>query len=116
MILIKKFSYYIFGLTLGLIFVFAVFGKRLFITWLPKSLLKENILKTKEIISLEKMNGFTVEEFNTWIKQSKIDFGKSDTHKKPCPVYFIYNENIDSKIKEMNLEVCDTLVKINKVL
>lgn len=81
--------------------------------WLPNervlAKIKENPLSyTEKGACMLNCFGITEEEFKEFLSGANVAFGKSETSRKPCPVYLI-NATINEMPAELSIEVCDSL-------
>ena len=90
----NRLIYFIFGFSIGLIFLFFFFDKKnTSFNYLPSSRVKNNLL-TKEINFKEHLNDSSL--IINILKNGKINFSKSKIGSDSCNIYFIFNKNNES--------------------
>ncbi|UPT65399.1 MAG: hypothetical protein M0D57_12615 [Sphingobacteriales bacterium JAD_PAG50586_3] len=91
----KRFVFFIVGIVLGsvLVYFMLIKGKK-FPSWLPQDRVKEQIVGTRLILNpkstcILSCNNIDPKEVGIAISNGDVLFSKSDTRKKPYPVYQI---------------------------
>lgn len=115
MLLIKRFGYFLFGLCIGLVILsFFLSGKKTSCNYGPEARVKSELLKKKYIDqnilidSIIDLNDGLIKEF---IKNSSVNFSKSDTSKDSCKIYNL-SGNMLMKYREIIFENCTKTIKI----
>ena len=113
MSLIKRFSYYFFGLSIGLVILsFFLSGKKTSCNYGPESRVINELLK-KEII-IEKITDFNykinTDDVKEFIKNSSVDFSNSNTSIDSCKIYNLTGYLLD-EYKEILFENCAKTVR-----
>lgn len=90
----RRFRLYLFGIGLGLLFVYAVFGDRDVTAWVPERKILRAIDSSEVTISPIALcqlqcNNLSKEDIPSLMTDADIDFWNSETSKKPCPLYQI---------------------------
>ncbi len=118
--LLKRFGYYLIGLSLGCIVVLFIWkGKEVRFDYGPDARTLSSIRK-KALVYSEKaessMRAIKIDTaaINSILLTGDVDFGKSNQRKKPCAEYFI-----TGTYKDTNLDLwvirCDSIATIDKV-
>ena len=105
----RRFRVFLFGVGLGLLFVYAVFGDRDVTAWFPerkilRAIDSSEVTITERAFCQLRCNNFPEEDLSNLLQGADIDFWNSDTRRKPCPHYHITSE--DEKVF-MIWEVCE---------
>ena len=115
MLLIKRFGYFLFGLCIGLVILsFFLSGKKTSCNYGPEARVKSELLKKKYIVqnilidSIIDLNDGLIKEF---IKNSSVNFSKSDTSKDSCKIYNL-SGNMLMKYREIIFQNCNKTIKI----
>jgi hypothetical protein len=113
----KRFKFFAIGLTLGTLVVYVIFGSRDLTSWTPQGRVLITI-KQAEFKATDKAEcqiaclGLERDSIaKILIKGADVDFKKSETQKKPCPIYDI---TIAEAQLHYKLEMCerDSLVNL----
>lgn len=118
--LIHRFVYYGLGFFFGIIIlIFFLGGKRASCSYFPNARVLSNIRSKDHAFSEYSLKTFQQNKIDTAIvnqifESGDIDFGKSDTHRDSCNIYFI-SGNFKRDIIELEIENCDSLATIQKV-
>jgi hypothetical protein len=113
----KRFKFFAIGLTLGTLVVYVIFGSRDLTSWTPQGRVLITI-KQAEFKATDKAEcqiaclGLERDSIaKILIKGADVDFKKSETQKKPCPIYDITIAEAELHYK---LEMCerDSLVNL----
>ena len=119
----KRFKFFAIGLTLGTLVVYVIFGSRDLTSWTPQGRVLITI-KQAEFKATGKAEcqiaclGLERDSIaKILIKGADVDFKKSETQKKPCPIYDITIAEAELHYK---LEMCErdslvNLLSIDKV-
>jgi len=119
----KRFKFFAIGLTLGTLVVYVIFGSRDLTSWTPQGRVLITI-KQAEFKATQKAEcqiaclGLERDSIaKILIKGADVDFKKSETQKKPCPIYDITIADAQLHYK---LEMCErdslvNLLSIDKV-
>ncbi|MDT0644011.1 hypothetical protein RM553_14325 [Zunongwangia sp. F363] len=116
--LIHRTAYFGFGLTLGVIFlIFFLGGKKTSCSYFPNARVLKNIRANKWSFSEEALNSFRNKEIDTAVvsvilQNGDVDFGKSETQREPCRIYYISGKSQDLKTLELQVENCDSTATI----
>ena len=102
-----RLGFYLVGFSIGLIFLSVILkGKKTSCNYGPNDRVISNLSK-KEWKQQKKVNSaFDSIVFQQFLKKASVDFGKSDTQKDSCKVYFIkgYWEEIPISLLVENCE------------
>lgn len=112
MALLRRFLFYIIGIGLGVLLVFAFFGDRDFdYAYGPGARVKKT-LRTKVIDSTtlrhELLDLSQDSTYYQAIVNGKINFSKSEPRREPCGIYAVFFSHA-SYAYQMKIENCDTL-------
>lgn len=117
---LKRFGYFLVGLSLGSIAV-AFFWKQKNVTfdYLPNARTLKNIRVKSRVYSpdaKEFMQTYQVDSatISAILRRGDVDFSKSKTHQIPCREYWVNSEKLEKPVS-MIIENCDTIVTIQKV-
>ena len=107
----KRFSYYLLGFIIGMVFLFYFIDQKdATFNYSPNKRVLANILKKEW-----KINNFndSVIERSVFLKNFKVDFSKSNTKLDSCKKYIIYSK---TKIKHIfEVENCLKIASFNKL-
>ncbi|HSM64184.1 MAG TPA: hypothetical protein VK833_09630 [Gillisia sp.] len=107
---IQRLGFFSVGLIMGIgILMFFLGGKKASCDYSPNARTLKNIRNKERVFSESALVYFTNNNIDTSVvstilNSGNVDFGKSDTKKQPCKVYFI-TEDIESLKLELELEV-----------
>lgn len=111
-----RFKFFFFGILLGTLMVIIIYGERDWLSWTPEGrvliTIKQAEFKMTDHAACEvSCIGIEKDSLISVLTNAEIDFKKSETQKKPCPIY--YGENMDLEIN-YQIEVCerDSLVNL----
>lgn len=113
---IQRLGFFSVGLIMGIgILMFFLGGKKASCDYSPNARTLKNIRNKERIFSENALTYFNVNDIDTAVvstilKSGNVDFGKSDTKKQPCKVYFI-SEEIDSLKLNLELEIENCIEK-----
>ena len=113
---IKRLSYYLFGLSIGIVILIFIFnGKKTSCNYGPEARVKSQLL-TKDIQISNKINNdnITNKLIKDFIKNSSVNFSKSNTTKDSCKTY-ILDGYIMSKFTTIELENCLNIVTVLEI-
>jgi|TARA_R110002051_G_scaffold10001_6_gene38023 hypothetical protein len=116
--LLQRIGYYLGGFSIGLVLLaFFLSGKRASCAYFPEDRVLKNIgIKAHEYSdeARETMALFNLDTtaVNRLISDGDVDFGESQTRKKPCGIYVINSETEDGKELQFTVENCEKLAKI----
>lgn len=119
--LFQRIAFYGFGVLIGSIFVYFVWGKKgASFDYLPNARVLKNIRSDVRLFSVDATESMMNIEIDTAdisaiLKYGNVDFDKSDQRGKPCKTFVI-----DGKPKEKDITIvikkCDTISTIDKVI
>lgn len=72
--------------------------------------LKERVL-SPEASQFFQVNDLDTSNVNILLQQGNVDFGKSETDREPCNIYFVTKE-LDERTLELQIENCDSTATI----
>jgi len=113
----RRLRLYLIGVAIGVVVVyFMLLYKRDRPSWMPQGRILEQIAASeiifteKALLNIHSLNLNEEEIKKSITKNGSVIFSKSDTQRKPCPVYFIG----DKKYEEIfyRAEVCDSVCTI----
>ncbi len=120
--LLKRFGYYFGGFSIGVIFLFFIWGgKETSCSYFPNSrVLKEISSKEQKIspkaLSFFKKNNIDTTAVSDILKQGKVHFDESDKGRNvACRKYLISGNSQEQKL-EIQVEMCEKTHKIATVL
>ncbi|MFN4763526.1 hypothetical protein ACKGJN_10415 [Gillisia sp. Q332] len=118
--LLKRFAFFSIGLIAGIIIlIFFLGGKRASCDYSPTARTLKNI-RIKDRVYLEEAyrffesNNIDTTVVNTILEDGNVNFGKSQTDKEPCNIYFVSGE-IESNKLELQIENCEVTATIQRV-
>ncbi|CAG0982258.1 hypothetical protein FLAV_01832 [Flavobacteriales bacterium] len=110
----RRLRLYLLGVVIGVIIVyFMLLHKRERPSWLPQGRILEQIASSeirftdKALCSMEALNVNETEVKSLISKKGSVFFSKSDTKRKPCPVYYIKGK--EEKEIFVKVEMCDSI-------
>ncbi len=118
--LLKRFGFFSIGLIAGIIIlIFFLGGKRASCDYSPTARTLKNIRVKERVFSDEayrffESNAIDTTSVNTILEDGNVNFGKSQTDKEPCNIYFISGEIESSKL-ELQIENCEKTATIQRV-
>tara|TARA_B100000767_G_C19720341_1_gene516955 strand:+ start:966 stop:1322 length:357 start_codon:yes stop_codon:yes gene_type:complete len=107
MTFIKRLGYFLFGLSIGIVILSFIFsGKKTSCNYGPQARVKNELIRKKiniaDSLLTENVN---VESIKKFIKNSSVDFSKSNTNKDSCKTY-ILRGYLNSKYTSIEVENC----------
>ena len=118
--LIQRIGYYLGGFSLGLIILAFFFNeKKTSCSYSPKARVLKNINLKKiayshQVQSNIQNNRINTIDINSVLKKGNINFSKSNTRQKPCPLYIIEG-NSGSKGIILTVQNCDSIATITNL-
>ncbi len=109
---IQRLGFFSVGLIMGIgILMFFLGGKKASCDYSPNARTLKNIRIKERIFSEAALSNISTNNLDTSVvstilKSGNVDFGKSDTKRKPCKVYFI-SEELESGEFEIEVENCN---------
>jgi hypothetical protein len=113
---IKRLQYYFIGILMGSIMVYHLFKTR-FPSWLPGTVVKENLQKHPLQVSPRggcelKCLDLSEEKIRELLINGNVNFGESQVHNSPCPIYAVEESgHPDGKLRVF-FEQCDSVTII----
>jgi hypothetical protein len=114
---IHRLAYYLFGFSIGLIFLFYFLGKKnTSCDYSPNARVKKNIrLKprafSEEAVLQMQQNNLDTAQISYLLLKGKVDFSKSNTNLDICNIYVIRGKQEDKKLI-LKVENCPEEAKI----
>tara|TARA_R100001369_G_scaffold20091_4_gene37030 strand:+ start:7166 stop:7540 length:375 start_codon:yes stop_codon:yes gene_type:complete len=108
---LQRLGFFSIGLIMGIgILMFFLGGKKASCDYSPNARTLKNIRIKERLFSEEALAYFSSNNLDTSVvsivlKNGNVDFGKSDTKRKPCKIYFI-TEELESGEIEIEFENC----------
>lgn len=108
---IQRLGFFSVGLIMGIgILMFFLGGKKASCDYSPNARTLKNIRIKERVFSEESLaylssNNLDTAVVSTVLKSGNVDFGKSDTKKETCKIYFI-TEELESGEIELEIENC----------
>jgi len=108
---IQRLGFFSVGLIMGIgILMFFLGGKKASCDYSPNARTLKNIRNKERVFSENALinfsdNSLDTSAVTTILKSGNVDFGKSDTKKESCKVYFI-SEELESGEFEVEIENC----------
>lgn len=118
--LLKRFGFFSIGLIAGIIIlIFFLGGKRASCDYSPTARTLKNIKIKDRVYSEEayrffESNNIDTTVVNNILEDGNVNFGKSQTDKEPCKIYFVSGE-IESNELELQIENCEETATIQRV-
>jgi len=118
--LLKRFGYYLIGLSLGCVLVLFIWkGKDVAFPYGPdartlSSIRKKQIEYSKSAEIYMQQAQIDTAAINTVLTTGNVDFGKSKPRQKPCAEYFISGTHNEKNI-ELLIKRCDSIATISTV-
>jgi len=108
-----RLKYYLIGVFLGGMMVFAIFKDR-FPSWLPGTIVKENLQKHPLQVSTlgacqAKCLNISEENIKELLSQGDVNFSKSQVHDLNCPIYAIDTDDFPGGELRAFFEKCDSI-------
>jgi hypothetical protein len=116
--LLHRIGYYLGGFSIGLVILaFFLSGKRASCAYFPEDRVLKNIGIKAHSYSDEAMEAMSLFHLDTTavnqlISDGDVDFGGSDTRRKPCGVYLIDSKTAEGKSLQITVENCEKLAKV----
>jgi len=118
MAFLKRLSYYLIGLSIGIIILSFIFnGKKTSCNYGPQARVKSQLLRKEINIPdsiLENKINITDKTIEDFIKNSSIDFSESNTKKDSCKTYVLKGYLI-SKHTSIEIENCLKVITVLKI-
>lgn len=114
---IHRLAYFSVGLFFGIIILmFFLGGKRTSCDYSPNARTLKNIrlkerIFTPNAIHFFDSNSIDTSNVNTILHEGNVDFGKSETDRKPCNIYYVTGK-LETGILELQIENCDSTATI----
>lgn len=111
--LLHRFGYYLGGFAIGLIILAFFFsGKKTSCAYFPQARTLKKLSSTPYTISNQAESSMLQLSLDTIainriLHLGDVNFGKSETRKEPCKVYFIDGEAASGDKLELQLDLCD---------
>ena len=108
---IHRLAYYLFGFSIGLIFLFFFLSKKeASCDYSPNARVKKNIrikpkIYSEEVLMKIKENNLDTSMVSVLLKKGKVDFSESNTNLDICNIYTIKG-NIESRKLKLKVENC----------
>ncbi|CAM4266508.1 DUF4258 domain-containing protein [Gillisia limnaea] len=118
--LLKRFGFFSIGLIAGIvILMFFLGGKRASCDYSPTARTLKNIRNKERLYSEEayrffESNNIDTLSVNSMLEDGNVNFGKSQTDKEPCNIYFVSGEIKSNKL-ELQIENCEEIATIQRV-
>ena len=118
---IHRLAYFSVGLFFGIIILmFFLGGKRTSCDYSPNARTLKNIrIKdrtfTQEALQFFQSNNLDTSSVTTLLNNGKVDFGKSETDREPCNIYFVTGK-LDPGTLELQIENCDSTATIQRAV
>ena len=116
----QRLTYFGGGFLVGLfILFFFLSGKKASCAYGPNARVLKNI-RSKSLqyspLASDQLLEFEIDttRINILLKNGNVDFGKSDTEKKPCQTYII-DEDIDSNTLTFVIDNCDSTALVTEI-
>ncbi len=118
---IHRLAYFSVGLFFGIIILmFFLGGKRASCDYSPNARTLKNLRIKERVFTQEAMQFFQANKLdtsnvNTILHKGKVDFGKSETDREPCNIYFV-SGGLDTGTLELEIENCDSIATIQRAI
>jgi hypothetical protein len=113
----RRLRLYLLGVAIGVVVVyFMLLYKRERPSWMPQGRVLEQIAASeiiftqKALLNIRSLNLNEEKIKSSIIENGTVIFSKSDTQRKPCPVYYIENKKNNEIF--VRAEVCDSICTI----
>lgn len=119
--LIQRLGYYLGGFSIGLIILAFFFsGKRTSCAYFPEDRVLKNIgLKehrySEQALQTRLNLALDTTTINSIISKGAVDFGESQTRKKPCGIYKVVSKTDAGKTLYFSIENCEKIATILKI-
>lgn len=116
---IHRLAYFSVGLFFGIIILmFFLGGKRASCDYSPNARTLKNIrikdrVFTQEALEFFQSNNLDTSNVTTVLHKGKVNFGKSETDREPCNIYFVTGK-LDPGALELQIENCDSTATIQR--
>ncbi|MEO9893317.1 DUF4258 domain-containing protein [Aurantibacter sp.] len=124
MAFIKRLGFYLFGLSIGLVFLSIFLRKKADETgvsfcYFPncralKDMRSKSVNYSDELAQMIAYNQLDTIQVKQFFKEGEINFSKSDTHAKPCKIYLI-EKDVDGVLKTLTVKNCNTKIVIESI-
>lgn len=114
---IHRLAYFSVGLFFGIIIlIFFLGGKRTSCDYSPNARTLKNMrikdrVYTPETFQFFLSNNLDTSNVNIVLHEGNVDFGKSETDREPCNIYYVTKE-LNERILELQIENCDSTATI----
>jgi len=114
---IHRLAYFSVGLFFGIIIlIFFLGGKRTSCDYSPNARTLKNMRIKDRVYTLETFqfflsNNLDTSNVNIVLHEGNVDFGKSETDREPCNIYYVTKE-LNERILELQIENCDSTATI----
>ncbi len=122
---LKRLGWYLFGLSIGLIFLMFFLKKKSEETgvdfcYLPNCRVLKDMQSKKLVLSDKAAEQLAQLDLDTlavksFLTDGSVDFSQSDTKAKPCK-YYIVSKEIDAKEMQMAFSNCEDLVTLVEII
>ena len=110
--LLYRLGFYLVGFSIGLIFLSIILkGKKTSCNYSPNDRVISNLSKKSWKQENKSSSAFDSIAFHVFLKKASVDFGKSNTQKDSCKVYFINGFWADKPIS-ITVENCEKTVEV----
>jgi len=117
---LKRFGYYLIGLSLGSLLVLFIWkGKDVAFPYGPdartlSSIRKKQIEYSKSAETIMTKSAIDTSYVNAILLHGDVDFGKSKARLKPCAEYFISGEHNEKNI-DLYIQRCDSIATVQTI-
>ncbi len=122
---LKRLGFFIFGLSIGIIFLTVFFKNKAKETgtefcYLPncrvlKDLRSKSYSYSDEVTKMMANGEIDSVAIKSFFVDGDVDFNKSDTESKPCKTYVIEHENSEDKVQFLTVTNCPKKIVIEKI-
>ena len=114
--LLYRLGFYLMGFSIGLIFLMIILkGKKTSCNYGPNDRVKSNLSKKAWKKQINTISAFDSIAFQGFLDKANVDFGKSETEKDSCKIYFM-NGYWKEKPISVRVENCDKTVEVSSII
>jgi len=124
MAFVKRLGFYLFGLSIGLVFLSIFLKKKseetgVYFCYLPncrtlKDMRSKPLSYSDNIMMAIQEKRIDSTKINQFLLNGDVDFGKSSTKTAPCKIYFIEND-LDGKTAFLKVKNCPSKLVIEEI-
>ena len=114
--LLYRLGFYLMGFSIGLIFLMIILkGKKTSCNYSPNDRVISNLSKKAWKKQINTISAFDSIAFQGFLDKANVDFGKSETQKDSCKIYFM-NGYWKEKPISITVENCEKTVEVSSII